>query len=126
MLPTHGFSVIDSAEVAADDRCARRLKFGHKTPFHFDYQHFTDAVGGVDHFSGFGGGGRHRFFDQHVFAGVERSDGRGAVRGCRGTDADGVDRVECEQLAIIGKDLLYAPLSRGFARLALVDISDGD
>ena len=43
-----------------------------------------------------------------------------------GRGQKGVERVECEQLVIIGKDSLYAPLSRGFARLALVDISDGD
>ena len=61
-----------------------------------------------------------------MFARIERSDGGLAVGGGWGADADRVDLVEGEQVAIVCTYLRHAPFRRRVFCAGGVDVADGD
>ena len=67
-----------------------------------------DAVGGfgsLDHLARVGRVQRQRLFAEDVLAGRQRGQGGGMVDRIGGADADRVDRVQAQHLAVIPKDV---------------------
>ena len=79
-----------------------------EAPLHRDHQHPASFRGRVDHLARLGRGWRHRLFDEHVRARIERLDGKFTMQIVRREDADRVGALARQHFVEVGIDFRTA------------------
>ena len=121
-----GARVIDLAEVAVLDGEPRRLRVFVEAEVLRDHRGAAVLLRGGNDLRGFLRVHRHRFFDEHMLACVERIHGDGGMEEIRQRNGHGINVRLFEQFLVIRVAARDVKFLGGLAQALRVDLSNGD
>lgn len=90
-----------------------------------NHQDSPGGFRGIDHVLSVCDGGRHGFFDEYMFTGVQGGDGEWSMGGDGRGDDDGVDIVTCEQCLVIFDGFNGGVAGESFPESCGISVADG-
>jgi len=119
-----GLGVIDIAKITVVDKILQDLAVIAVAAHEADHQQLVIILCGLLHRESLRGVHCHRFFAEHILAGIQRGDGAFGMRGVPGADAHGIQLGKLEHFVLVGEQAGDAVLFALRLQALPVDIAE--